>query len=64
MENNFFIVLDYILHISCFTVSQFLIFVYAVLTYQIVLYLLHSTLVLSFYIDVVWTLSNSTRRNI
>ena len=58
MENDFFIIFDYVLHISlCHPVWYFIVD-HLVFTSQIVLYILQSTVLFSFYIDEILTLFN------
>ena len=58
MENTFFIVCNYFLHIFwCLTMWWYFIFICLIFMSQTMFYFSHSTLVLSFKIDVVLTLS-------
>ena len=58
MENNIFIIFNYVLHMYILMSHNMIKpYFYIIFKSQIVLYLLQSTLVFSFYIDVVLTFS-------
>ena len=58
MENSFYIVFDYVLHITyCPTVWCYFIFFYLIFMSEMAVSFLHSTSVFPFYIDVVLTFS-------